>query len=80
MLIYYNNALQEQQNGEAMKKRWIAVWMILMMVFACSYTVSAKETLTSDTFTIHVDVLQPDGAITPSDLRFNLFSESGEWL
>ena len=63
-----------------MKKSWIAVWMILTMVFACSYTVSAKEALTSDTFTLHVDVLQPDGAITPSDLRFNLFTESGEWL
>lgn len=42
--------------------------------------VSAENVLTSDSFTLYVDVIQPEGELVPSTLRFNLFSENGEWL
>ena len=36
--------------------------------------------ITSDTFTVHIDVLEPEGFLEYSTLRFNLFSSDGEWL
>ena len=63
-----------------MRKKIISILLAITTIFTCVYVASAKEVLTSDTFTIMVDVLQPDGNIMPSDLRFNLFNEKGEWL
>ncbi len=39
-----------------------------------------QTVLTSDKFTLFVDVVQPDGQILSSDMRFNIFTEDGEWL
>lgn len=38
------------------------------------------DVLTSDKFSLDIDVLNPNGTIIPSILRFNIFTEDGEWL
>jgi len=63
-----------------MKKRILSLFLALMMVSSIAFVVHADKKLTSDTFTIHAEVLAPGGEIIPSDLRFNLFTEQGEWL
>lgn len=40
----------------------------------------SANVLTSEKFTLTVDVVAPDGIFTPSVMRFNLFTENDEWL
>ncbi len=63
-----------------MKKKLLAFSLILILVFSCSYAAVAAEKLTSDSFQLHVKVINPEGTLEPSTLRFNLFTEDGEWL
>ena len=61
-------------------KKILSIFIILSVILSCSFMVSAEETLTSDSFTLHVEVIKPEDQMVPSDLRFNLFTESGIWL
>ncbi|MBQ7097791.1 MAG: L,D-transpeptidase [Clostridia bacterium] len=78
-----------------MKKRVFSMLLVFVLMFTSSIAVSAEDVevqdavevqdeaeavLTSDKFTLFVDVVQPDGQILPSDMRFNIFTEEGEWL
>ena len=63
-----------------MKKRILSLFLTVITVCSFAFVVHADSELTSETFTLYADVLSPDGDIIPSDLRFNLFTEEGEWL
>lgn len=63
-----------------MKKKFFLIVLALMLNLSCFIPVSAVNKLTSDKFTLYADVVLPEGELTPSTLRFNLFSEEGEWL
>ncbi len=64
-----------------MKRKIVSLMMALVIVFSASIAVAAEnEKITSDTFTVHVKVLEPDGELQQSTLDFNLFTEAGEWL
>ena len=61
-------------------KKILSLFMVLLVILSCSFAVSAEETLTSDIFTLHVEIVKTESKMVPSDLRFNLFTESGIWL
>ena len=78
-----------------MKKRVFSMLLVFVLMFTSSIAVSAEDVevqdavevqdeaeavLTSDKFTLFVEVVQPEGQILPSDMRFNIFTEAGEWL
>lgn len=63
-----------------MKKKFVSIMLVLLVIFSSSYAVAAAEKLTSDSFTLHVNIKLVEGELIPSTLRFNLFNEEGEWL
>jgi len=63
-----------------MKQKLIALILVLVVSLACGMTVSAEEMLVSDTYTLHVDIIKPEGTVMPSPMRFNICNENGEWL
>lgn len=63
-----------------MKKNIFSFLLVFTVVLSCFSAVSAEGKITSNKFTLVVDVVQPEGEIKPSTLRFNIFNEAGEWL
>ncbi len=63
-----------------MNKKFLTIVLVFVMLMSCSYGAFASEKLTSETFTIVADIEKPEGSFNVSDLRFNLFSENGQWL
>lgn len=63
-----------------MKKKILSIALVFISVLSCFCTVFAEEKLTSDKFTLIVDIIRPEGTFKPSELRFNIFNENDEWL
>ena len=63
-----------------MKTKIASLMLVLLVICTSSFAVSAEEPLMSDTFTLYADIVQPPGELKPSTMRFNIFSENGEWL
>lgn len=63
-----------------MKKNIVSIIMALTVILSCGTAFAAENIITSDSFTLYVDVIQPEGELKPSTLRFNIFNENDEWL
>ena len=63
-----------------MRKKLFSIFLTILIVLFYTVAVSAQSPITADGFKLYIKVATDNKEFEPSTLRFNLFTEEGEWL